>query len=75
MIKSHTLEVKRLSFCFTVGLYLFFGLTLFDVMDAMTGVSFASFFFYIYHIQQHKHSLSIYLHIWHIYFSFLKFTM
>ena len=74
MIKSHTLEVKRLSFCFTVGLYLFFGLTLFDVMDAMTGVSFASFF-YIYHIQQHKHSLNIYLHIWHIYYSFLKFTM
>ena len=32
------------SFILTVGLYLFFGLTLFDVMDAMTGVSFASFF-------------------------------
>ena len=82
---THQLELKayydqiahlksKMSFIFSVGLYLFFGLTLFDVMDAMTGVSFASFF-YIYHIQQHKHSLNIYLHIWHIYYSFLKFTM
>ena len=29
----------------SVGLYLFFGLTLFDVMDAMTGVSFQDLFF------------------------------
>ena len=41
---AHLKKVKCLSFSFTVGLYLFFGLTLFDVMDAMTGVSFASFF-------------------------------
>ena len=30
---------------FSVALYLFFGLTLFDVMDAMTGVSFQDLFF------------------------------
>ena len=35
---------------FSVALYLFFGLTLFDVMDAMTGVSFQL----VFHLFQNK---------------------